>query len=287
MKKPDPPGGEEFVVQSNNARFDCLSRGSMSTMTDPYGPNLSPPTISSHSIPNAVSSQNTNNESFTVGLISNSTNDPDDSCNAYPDHHDFQLLSIGFPHQALVLNHVQQYCSSRGFMTFHQVEQNKILVGGIPGYFDKFVDNEVDLVVVTGKQELASVHKKKATGFMTDEGPAFPLVSECFGWTHLLDRRHFATQILSAWHGLDDPQQFQSDVYKILDTPSVETMNLLPKQALSKYRTDLIKLNLSSRKSWTSNINFAILIPAILLLLDMFPTREWNREWLLKRQMAN
>ena len=73
---------------------------------------------------------------------------------------------------------------------------------------------------------------------MTDEGPAFPLVSERFGWTHLLDRRHFATQILSAWHGLDDPQQFQSDVYKILDTPSVETMNLLLKQALSKYRTD-------------------------------------------------
>jgi hypothetical protein len=501
MKKPDPPGGEEFVVQSKNARFDCLSRGSMSTMTDPYGPNLSPPTISSHSIPDAVSSQNTNNESFTVGLISNSTNDPDDSCNAYPDHHDFQLLSIGFPHQALVLNHVQQYCSSRGFMTFHHakdhftpdqyekyfpgetyhtnsrpvrrgifycspksngrkknerccfqatylwcnktksfvfsrratnlshnhpllslltvvdgrdvvylesaltaeeyqtikeqsvsrvtvpqmrvnleelfpsrsfsppmlyrmrdkflkdkygadghnltglfmkaetikhlggrflvvpsstdfsietihcqtklmgeyariygdfkmadgthkitqydmtfvfwmvidcllrskfvgytanftensdvinsgveiffeedstaasvfVEQNKILVGGIPGYFDPFVDNEVDLVVVTGEQELASVHKKKATGFMTDEGPAFPLVSERFGWTHLLDRRHFATQILSAWHGLDDPQQFQSDVYKILDTPSVETMNLLLKQALSKYRTD-------------------------------------------------
>ena len=39
-----------------------------------------------------------------------------------------------------------------------------------------------------------------------------------------------------AW--TDDPQQFQSDVYKILDTPSVETMNLLLKQALSKYRTD-------------------------------------------------
>jgi hypothetical protein len=96
----------------------------MSTMTDPYGPNLSPPTISCHSIPDAVSSQNINNESFTVGLISNSTNDPDDSCNAYPDHHDFQLLSIGFPHQALVLNHVQQYCSSRGFMTFHHAKDH-------------------------------------------------------------------------------------------------------------------------------------------------------------------
>ncbi len=93
-------------------------------------------------------------------------------------------------------------------------------------------------MAVTGEQELASVHKKKATGFMTDEGSAFPLVAEHFGWTYLLDRRHFATQILSAWHGLADPQQFQSDVYKILDTPSVETMNLLLKQAHSKYRTD-------------------------------------------------
>ena len=134
-----------------------------------------------------------------------------------------------------------------------QVEQNKVLVGGIPGYFDPFVDNEVDLVAVTGKQELApapsmsaldekelvvpSVHQK-AIVFMTDEGSAFPLVAEQFGWTHLLDRRHFATQILSAWHELSDPKQFQSDVYKILDTPCVETMNSLLKQALTKYRTD-------------------------------------------------
>ena len=70
---------------------------------------------------------------------------------------------------------------------------------------DPYGPNLSDLVVVTGEQELASVNKKKATGFMTDEGPAFPLVSERFGWTHLLDRRHFATQILSAWHGLMIP----------------------------------------------------------------------------------
>jgi len=82
--------------------------------------------------------------------------------------------------------------------TSAQVEQNKILVGGIPGYVDPFVDDEVHLVAVTGEQELASVHKKKATGFMTDEGSAFPLFAEHFGWTHLLDQRHFATQILPA-----------------------------------------------------------------------------------------
>ncbi len=75
-------------------------------------------------------------------------------------------------------------------------------------------------------------------GFMTDEGSAFPIVAEHFGWTHLLDRRHFATQILSAWHGLPDPKQYQSDVYKILDSPSVNKMESLLEGALSKYRTD-------------------------------------------------
>jgi hypothetical protein len=73
---------------------------------------------------------------------------------------------------------------------------------------------------------------------MTDEGPAFPSVAERFGWTHLLDRRHFALQILSAWHGISDPKQFQSDVYDILDTPSVATLSSLLKQALVKYRTE-------------------------------------------------
>jgi hypothetical protein len=105
-----------------------------------------------------------------------------------------------------------------------QVEQTKVLVGGIPGYFDPFVDNEVDLVAVD-QQLLASV-QRNAIGIMTDEGSAFPLVAEHFGWTHLLDRRHFATQILSTWHGLSDPKQFQSDVYKILDTPSVAMLDI-------------------------------------------------------------
>ncbi len=36
-----------------------------------------------------------------------------------------------------------------------KVEQNKVLVGGIPGYFDPFVESDVDLVAVPGKQELA------------------------------------------------------------------------------------------------------------------------------------
>ena len=119
MKKPDPSGDVDFVLQSINAQVDCSSGGSMSTMTDPHGPNLSPPTISFYSIPDAISSQNTNNEILTVGLISNSTNDPDDLYSAYLDHNNAHLLSIGFPHQALLLNHFQQYSYSRGFMTSH------------------------------------------------------------------------------------------------------------------------------------------------------------------------
>jgi hypothetical protein len=70
---------------------------------------------------------------------------------------------------------------------------------------------------------------------MTDEGSAFPMVDEHFSWTHLLDRRHFATQILTGWHGLPDPKQFQSDVYNILDSPSIDTMESLLKLAFSKY----------------------------------------------------
>jgi hypothetical protein len=73
---------------------------------------------------------------------------------------------------------------------------------------------------------------------MTDEGHAFLSVAEPFGWTHYLDCHHFALQKLTAWHGISDPKQFQSDVYDILDTPSVDTLPSLLKQALAKYCTE-------------------------------------------------
>ena len=74
------------------------------------------------------------------------------------------------------------------------------------------------------------------TGFMTDEGSSFPSVAEHFGWTHLiLDRRHFVAQILTAWHGIADPKQFLSDVCKILDTPCLDSLSSLLKQAFTKY----------------------------------------------------
>jgi hypothetical protein len=136
-------------------------------------------------------------------------------------------------------------------------DDNKIFVGGIPGYFDPFIDNEIDLDAdATPMSKLLSddnvpdsfsskspyipavLTSSSKAAFMTDEGPAFPAVAEHFGWTHLLDCLHYATQILTAWHDISDPQQFQSDVYDILDTPSIDTLSSLLAKALAKYRTE-------------------------------------------------
>jgi hypothetical protein len=73
---------------------------------------------------------------------------------------------------------------------------------------------------------------------MTNTGHAFPAVAEIFGWAHLLDCQHFALQILTAWYGTPDPQKFQSDVYAILDTPSVNNLSSLLKEAMAKYCTE-------------------------------------------------
>ncbi len=135
------------------------------------------------------------------------------------------------------------------------VDSNKILAGGIPGYFDPFVDNEIDLdadavpaskVLSNNNVTIFLSHKSpfaldtvtsssSKTAFMTDESHAFPSDAEHFGWTHLLDRRHFALQILTAWHGTSDAKQFQFDVYDVLDTPSVDNLSSLLKHALAKY----------------------------------------------------
>jgi hypothetical protein len=95
-----------------------------------------------------------------------------------------------------------------------------------------------------------SMNFQVGAGFMTKEGSAFPIVAEHFGWTHLLDWRHYATQILSAWHCLPDLHQFQYDVYIILDSPSVDTMESLLEHDLSKYCMDKaqVLLNKISQK---------------------------------------
>ena len=131
------------------------------------------------------------------------------------------------------------------------VDNNNFFVEGIPGYFDPFVDNEINLdaddipaskvlsnetipLALSCKSSFATdriTSSASNTAFMTDAGPAFPSVAERFGWNHLLDCRHFALQILTAWHGISDPKQFQSDVYDILDTPSLATLTSFLKQA--------------------------------------------------------
>jgi hypothetical protein len=144
--------------------------------------------------------------------------------------------------------------------SFLDVDSNKILVRGIPGHFDPFVDNEIDLDAdaipaskvlsddtvphsLSCKSPFAldiATSSSSKTAFMTDEDPTFPLVAKRFGWTHLFDRRHFALQILTAWHGISNQKQFQSDVYDILDTPSVDNLLSLLKEALHSGQDDLI-----------------------------------------------
>ncbi len=130
------------------------------------------------------------------------------------------------------------------------------MVGGIPGYFDPFIDNESDLdtdakpssklspddkvldSLLSNSLSVPDLLKSSSqSAFMTHKGTAFSSVAERFGLTHLLDRCHFAVQILFAWHGISDPTKFQFNVYGILDTPSVDTLLSLLKEALAKYRT--------------------------------------------------
>jgi hypothetical protein len=77
-----------------------------------------------------------------------------------------------------------------------------------------------------------------APAFMTDEGPSFPLVAESAGWNHLLDRKHFTQQIMSSWAGLQDPQQFKSDVHSLLDLANADLFESELALCLDEYRTD-------------------------------------------------
>jgi hypothetical protein len=67
---------------------------------------------------------NDNNEILTTDLISNSTNDPNDPCFSFLDQDDAVLLSIGFSNHSIVLNYIQQYSSSRGFLATHQIKDH-------------------------------------------------------------------------------------------------------------------------------------------------------------------
>ena len=90
-------------------------------------------------------------------------------------------------------------------------DENKILVGGIPGYFDPFIDNEIDLdtdakpslklspddkvpdSLSSNSPSVPDLLKSSSqSAFMTNKGTVFHSVAEHFGWTHLLDCCHFA-----------------------------------------------------------------------------------------------
>jgi hypothetical protein len=107
----------------------------------------------------------------------------------------------------IILNGAKVFFKCEAPPSSDDADANKILVGVIPGFFDPFLDNEIDLNA--DSTPASKIHgigtTLLKTGFMTDEGSSFPSVAEHFGWTHLLDCRHFATQILTSWHGIADP----------------------------------------------------------------------------------
>jgi hypothetical protein len=164
--------------------------------------------------------------------------------------------------------------------------------------FDPYVDNEIDLdadaipasKVLSDNTVPHSVSCKSPftldivtsssskTTFMTDEGHAFLSVAGHFSWTHFLDCNHFPLQILTAWHGISDPKQFQSDVYDILDTPSVDTLSTLLKQALAKYCTE--KAQVFLKKISNKQHQLCSTHTCNSFQLGMFPTRGWRKEWL-------
>jgi hypothetical protein len=113
---------------------------------------------------------------------------------------------------------------------------------------------------------------------MTNEGHAFPSLVEHFSWTHLFDCRHFALQILTAWHGTSNSKHFQSDVYDILDAPSVNNLSSLLKHAPTKYRTE--KAQVSLKKIANKQHQFCYAHTCNAITAGHVPLRGWIKEWL-------
>ena len=72
---------------------------------------------------------------------------------------------------------------------------------------------------------------------MTDEGPAFPILAEAMGWHHLLDRQHFIEELVLTWNETEDPAQYRSDIYSILNEACEEKLGCLMETALATYST--------------------------------------------------
>eukprot|EP00985_Skeletonema_marinoi_P019382 scaffold11088_cov129-Skeletonema_marinoi.AAC.2 len=122
-------------------------------------------------------------------------------------------------------------------------EDDGAKIGEIEGYFDPFVDNvvkegavEVDEVEGNILQVVPSPPIISAVVLVSDEGPAFFILAEVKGWTHVLDRYHIAKKIEETWQGLDDPATYKEDMLNILDEPDLDVLtNTLFPAAKVKY----------------------------------------------------
>ena len=113
-------------------------------------------------------------------------------------------------------------------------EKTTIEVGEFPGMFNPWVDSTY--VSEDPDSNTAPPTNMKPT-LMTDKGPAFPILAEAMGWHHLLDCQHFKNKIALTWNKPEDPAQYRSDTYSILDEPCPEKLCTLLKAALAKYIT--------------------------------------------------
>ena len=57
------------------------------------------------------------------------------------------------------------------------------------------------------------------------------------GWHHLLDRQHFIDKIALTWSEPEDPAQYRSDIYYILNELCEEKLHTLLETSLAKYST--------------------------------------------------
>lgn len=165
--------------------------------------------------------------------------------------------------------------------------------GELLGYYDPFVDCEVPVsdentdtlplslnpITVSvdsppSKHAAGSMHSQSSRSgntasaptagvktsnavFMTDEGSAFPLVANHFGWCHILDRKHFVDQILTTWHNLADPDQYRQDIYDILDSPSEEEYERRMREAKLAHMTEKAQAFLSKISEFRHKLVYA------------------------------
>jgi hypothetical protein len=115
-RKPDPPGGEAFVVRHFNTYLDCAGSMSTMTMTDPP-PSESPSDKQcvSFSVAKKYGARNCNNsdEDSTADFCSNDQL-PRDSDTLSSD--DELLKSMAFPQHSFMAKYIYEYATMKGFL---------------------------------------------------------------------------------------------------------------------------------------------------------------------------